>query len=359
MPSLTFDVAAPVTHTMGLSLRAYIAQHIHSDLQNQTIARIVVTGSSQRYTQFGNAAIDSLRPTVSWTDPATIRLTCLPSRNLMRHYAGIVATYLRLCGRDPGIVHLSLPDPDETGRLIRESNLRAIGHVDLAIIGSVNNLTGLAGLTDDWQGADGSEDSMFRWQTMVSSRGQTAALIGCLEQLWGETGEHLLRALFTYLNVKCVIYTAKCGSVSKEYTANEWIATGSQAILEGEVIQWPNPLDGVLDVSRRVARGSIVTVPTPLCETQEWLSEWSPKVSWVDCEVGFMAKAAVDLGVEFGYLHVVSDNLCQNAGDNLSNEDSDVVSGKRKVLYDEICKILDALLFSKEMRGREANLLEI
>lgn len=330
---------------MGRSLVPYITQHVHPDFQSTPITRIVVTGSPQWYSQFSNAEIDSLRPTVSWTDPTTIRLSCFPSRSLILHYASTVATYFGLFGRNPGIVYISFPEPDHTARLIRESNLQAIGQLDLAIIGSVNNLTGLTGLTGHWQGVDGSEYSMFRWQKLISSKGQTVALIGCLEQLWGDTGDHFLRALCTYLNVKRIIYIAKCGSLSKEYASNEWIATGSEAILEGDVIQWSSPLDSVLDVSTKVARGPIVTVPTPLCETQDWLSEWSPKVTWVDCEVGFMAKAAVELGVEFGYLHVVSDNLCETGGENLSNEDEDTVSTKRKVLYDEILKILDVLIF--------------
>lgn len=266
----------------------------------------------------------------------------------MLHYASTVATYLSLCGRDPGIVHLSFPEPEHTIRLIRESNLRTTGQIDLAIIGNIDNLTGLAGLTDHWQGVDGSENGMFRWQNLTSSKSQTFALIGCLEQLWGDTGEHVLRALVTYLNVKCVIYIAKCGSLSREYAPNEWIATGSQAVFEGDVIQWSSPLDSALDVSKKVARGPIVTVPTPLCETRDWLSEWSPKATWVDCEVGFMAKAAVELGVEFGYLHVVSDNLCEIGGENLSNEDSDIVLRKRKILYDEMLKILDVLIYSDE-----------
>ncbi|GAW16178.1 hypothetical protein ANO14919_056010 [Xylariales sp. No.14919] len=335
---------------MGRFLRPYITQHVHPDFQNQAITRIVVTGSPQRYAQFSNAAIDSLRPTVSWTDPTTIHLSCFPSRNLMLHYASSVATYLSLCGRDPSIVHLSFPDPDHTVRLIRESNLRTIGQIDLAIVGNINNLTGLAGLTDHWEGFDGSEYSIFRWQKLISSKGQTVALIGCLEQLWGDTGGHFLRALYTHLNVKCVIYIAKCGSLSKEYTSNEWIATGTQAFFEGDVIQWSSPLDSVLDASKKVARGPIVTVPTPLCETQDWLSEWSPKATWVDCEVGFMAKAAVELGVEFGFLLVVSDNLCKIGGENLSNEESDTVSRKRKVLYDEMLKILNALIFRSDLR---------
>ncbi|KAI0532000.1 hypothetical protein GGR58DRAFT_518086 [Xylaria digitata] len=242
------------------------------DIQNQFITRIVVTGSPQQYTQFSNAAIDSLRPTVSWAGPTTIHLNCFPSRNLILHYASSVATYLSLCGRDPSI---------------------AIGQIDLAIVGS-NNLPGLEGLTDHWHG----------------------------EPLWGDTGNHFLRASYSYLNVKCVIYVAKCGSLSKGYTSNEWIAAETQAIFDGDVIQWPSPLDSVLDVSKK----------------------WLPQATWVDCVVGFMAKSAIELGVEFGYLLVVFDNLCEIGGENLSNEDLDIVSRKRKVLYDEIVKILNVLI---------------
>ncbi|KAI0502740.1 hypothetical protein F5B22DRAFT_632196 [Xylaria bambusicola] len=349
MGSPVLDIATPATHTMGLFLQPYVVKHVHPDIQHhQKITQIIITGSPQRYAQLSDTCIDSLRPTVSWIDSHTIHLNCFPSRSLMLHYASVVATYLSLFRRDSGIVHLRPLDSDHTVRLIRESNLQAIGKIDLAIIGNVNNLTGLEGLTDHWYGFDRSEFSIFRWQKFTSRKHQAVAVIGCLEQLWGDTGGHILRALCTQLNVKCVIYIAKCGSLSEEYTSNGWIATGTKAFLKGEVIQWSCPLEPVIDMSKdmskKVARGPIVTVPTPLCETRDWLSEWASKATWVDCEVGFIAKAAVELGVQFGFLVVVSDNLWHPEGQNLSNEDSPTVISARKVLYDQMTKILNSLL---------------
>lgn len=51
--------------------------------------------------------------------------------------------------------------------------------------------------------------------------------------------------------------------------SNEWIATGSQAIFEGDKIQWANLPDSVLNVLKKVARGPLVTTYAyPLREAQ-------------------------------------------------------------------------------------------
>lgn len=96
--------------------------------------------------------------------------------------------------------------------------------------------------------------------------------------------------------------------------------------------------------SATVARGSIVTVPTTLCETHEWFGEWSLKALSVDCEVGYIAKAAAELDITFGFLNIISDNLYQTGGEDLSNEDSHTVITKRERLYKEITKIINSFL---------------
>lgn len=53
-----------------------------------------------------------------------------------------------------------------------------------------------------------------------------------------------------------------------------------------------------------------------------------------------MAQAAKDVRVKFGYLHVVSDNLVEEGGENLSNENREAIYSKRELLYREIENIL-------------------
>lgn len=60
----------------------------------------------------------------------------------------------------------------------------------------------------------------------------------------------------------------------------------------------------------------------------------------MDCEVSFIAEAAVELGIDFGFLHIVSDTLDEPHEENLSNEESDIIVTKQKGLYEEIVKVL-------------------
>ena len=79
-----------------------------------------------------------------------------------------------------------------------------------------------------------------------------------------------------------------------------------------------------------------------LDETKEWLASAEKEYDFVDPEIGQMAKAAEEGGAEYGYLHIVSDNLAKKYERDLSNERcGDVVRG-RKSLMGEIQDVLGA-----------------
>ncbi|KAH7322614.1 hypothetical protein B0I35DRAFT_426139 [Stachybotrys elegans] len=374
-PNPGFIVADAKNHVMGRSLKAYIESKIHQDLKEQGIRRIRISAGSRRKRPARIASserlrkFDSRRPTTTIVDSGEVHLHCFPSRDLILHYAGLVATYLDMQGGSPGIVQVHLPDPLQEARFLPRTNLGRLGSVDIAIIGDVDYLEGIR--NDTWAGVGESDLDVFRWHKFTSPSGETVALVGCLDKIWGNTGGYLVRTLLAQSGIKCAIYIAKVGSLSSKYVANEWIATGHEAYLDNELISWTNPLDSLIDscaqvatnqayyedesISKadqldalrkscaRVARGPIVTVPTLLCETRTWLEEWAPpKAVWVDCEVAYMAKEAAEAGIDFGYLHIVSDNLLHDDGENLSNEDTDIVIGKRESLYEDVSRIISA-----------------
>jgi hypothetical protein len=156
----------------------------------------------------------------------------------------------------------------------------------------------------------------------------------------GETGYYLVGALCSQAGISRVIYVAKAGSLSSTYKANECIATGTEGFLNGKHFKWRNTIDESLLASDSIISGPIVTVPTPLCETKDWLSRWI-NATWVDCEVVFMAKAAIENNARFSFLNIVSDNVDQPGEAGLSDEGSDSILQKRDILYAEIRKVLD------------------
>ncbi|KAI4252416.1 MAG: hypothetical protein L6R42_007975, partial [Xanthoria sp. 1 TBL-2021] len=56
--------------------------------------------------------------------------------------------------------------------------------------------------------------------------------------------------------------------------------------------------------------------------------------------IGHMAQASVEGGTEFGYLHIISDNLARKYAFDLSNERLRDVVGDRKKLVGQIEEIL-------------------
>lgn len=334
--------ASPQNHVMSHALVTYVNQKVDRDLMKAAVRHIAVVGTMQRQPPSRGAQFNSRIPTVSFISQTEAQLSCFPSKNLCFHYASIIATYLALKGLRLNI-SISLPAPSQTERVFRESNLQALGPVDIAIIGHVHYLDDL--YKGDWHaGAGEAEYDIFRWKKFPSLKGDTIAILGCLEKIWGDASYHLLRSIYTQSKIRCVIYIGKAGSLSARYNPNEWIATGEDAFIENQTISWESPLTASLQDTQKVAYGPLVTVPTTLCETQEWLEEWLPKTDWVDCEVGYLAKAAAELQIAFGYLLVVSDNLQISGGEDLSNEDSDVIIRKREKLYDCIIEILRSFI---------------
>jgi hypothetical protein len=336
-------------HTMGESLIEYVSQRVHPDIREGSWLQIDVVGSIKRNPPAKIASFEKSgrpfnfqRPTATITNSTTIQLNCFPSKSYVQHYASVVATYLKLVGKDSTIVRPIFPDELDTLGALLKSNIDALGQVDVVIIGEAYRLAKFA--SGPWQGERGSETDLFVWQKFQSAKDKTIALLGFKENIWGETGGCIIRVLRQKVGVKCVLYIGTAGALHSSYTPNEWIVTGDKSLVEGRHVTWRNPLSDAIKLSKRVANGTAITVPSPLCETLGWLHECQANYDWVDCEVGYMAEAANDVGVEFGYLHIVTDNLSRKFVQNLSNEDSENVMSKRKPLYREMEVVIESLI---------------
>ncbi|KAK2051134.1 hypothetical protein LY76DRAFT_599561, partial [Colletotrichum caudatum] len=331
----------PKTHTMGEALHTYVFQRIHQEIQRKDWREIRVIGSVQRMPPAIKALWEThrparpfnfQRPTVLIIDDGTLELHCFPSRSFVEHYKTVVATYLALSG-SRCILRAIPPPPSEPLQTFRRSKLSQLGPADIAIFGEVHCLSEL--LPGQWWNVNETTDDIFAWHKYHSSTGKTIALIGCKEGLWGEAGSAIIHALKDMCRIECAVYVGKVGALNGEYTPNEWIATGNEAYLGNKrcSVRWKNPLERSLGHHPGIAKGKLVTVSSPLYETQDWLQQWNKTATWVDCDTGYMAVAAEETKVQFGYLHIVSDSLTARYKDDLSNEDDDTVKYRRNVLY--------------------------
>lgn len=350
MSNQMIEVASIDTHCMRDFLYYYVQSKIHSEIRNQTTKRILVQGCYARKppvkitdSEKLDKPFNGYRPTTT-VENDTLILNCFPGKDYVKHYASLVHTYLSITGRNSPIVEYRIPTEEECMKPLVDSNLGRMGRVEIAIIGYVQHLAhSIGGMWEEEEEGEGegeNDDKMFSWQKFKSRDGRSAVLLGCKPSFWGDTAGRLVRMLSRVNGVKCVIYIGKLGSLQPGDIPNELLATGNCSYLDNKLIWWKNVLQRDLCSSSLVAEGKVVTVQTPLCESLTWLEEWKPKCRWVDCEVGHIAEACNEGDMEFGYLHIVSDNLTKPHPYNMSNERLEAVTSNRGKLFQEVQLIL-------------------
>lgn len=333
----------PSNHCMGESLLNYLLPKIHQYIKERDWSQIVVKPTYIRAspavpaeTEKSNKLFNWHRPTATVIDDGTIHINCYPGNDYVQHYAELVATYLSLSGKDSSHVTYILPTADQCMKPFRESNLRDMGEVDVAVVGYVCQLTRFIG--PEWHGK--SSKDIFAWQKFRTAQGKSVALVGCMPSFWGDISANFVCMLRRLNRVRCVIYIGKAGSLDPRDGPNEVLATGSQSYVSGEKVEWHNVLQPYLPRRPSVAEGVHVNVYSPLVENLQWLKQWRHSCRWVDCEVGHMAKEASKHGVDFGFLHIISDNVTEKYSFDLSNEDLDEVKRLRELLCRDVESIL-------------------
>lgn len=293
------------------------------------------------------------RPTARMDGDSTkIALQCFPGVDYVKHYASVVATYLSLRGGDPESVLYTIPTTEECISPILLSNLREMGPVRTVVMGYVHALKQFIqpGLWQHGMHRNNPTDELFGWQIVtIPASGRKVAFLGCRVSFWGDISGHIVRLLKTLNKAEEVIYVGKLGSLDPAHIPNMFLATGSSSQLVGtETIRWQNVLQSFVEDSPRVVYGEHYTLPSVLDETKEWFEEKRAKYNFVDPEIGHMASAAVESGMEFGYLHVISDNLARKYEFDLSNERKEGALNARAETIREIQRILLRYFESRE-----------
>ena len=333
------------THTMGNSLTEYLKMKVHPLIQQRSWDKILVTGDHQRDSSkvivASNEKRDKpfnwMRPTVSVVESDTLYLHVFPGRDYVEHYAAIIATYLALKGKDVGLVRFQYPSQEDCLDVFSTSNLEKLGAVDIVVLGYVQGLQSWS--QSDWEDVD--DGNLFSWKTAITARGHRVAFLGCRICFWGDIGGNLVRTLRRLNGAKCVLYVGKLGSLRPDHIPNRTLATGSRSFVRGEPIKWQNPLEPYLQHAASVVTGVHSCLPSVLYETHDWLVSNQDHVDFVDPEIGQMAKASLEVGCQFGYLHIISDNLARKYDRDLSNERLADVRRNRDKLLSEIQAVLE------------------
>lgn len=330
-------------HTMAApNLLKYLELKVHQDIMHDNWDMITVTGKYNRTSRvFEGEKKDKpfnwQRPTTSFCGRELI-VECFPGNDYVHHYALIIATYLRMRGRlaSPGQVQFVLPSENECDSSLQGINA-SFDKDALVILGwtSVHRKATKENLAWSYL----QEGCKF---IRANIAGKQVVYMGFEHSIWGDTAGRVV-ALLATLGAKRILYIGKLGGLIPGLPPNQHLAIGTQSLMPtGETVTWN---DGISTLAREIfpqitIPGIHITSPSILFENKAWLKRLKQRIHFVDPEIGHMGAAAVKNNVEFGYLHIISNNLTTHEYDDLSNERKDNVRIQRLQLEQYIDDII-------------------
>ena len=331
-PRVPFIINSPDIHTMGWSLFRYLRIKVHPYVDDYEYQGIIVVG---RYDRSTGISIKEKRDKWSnWQRPTafcagtTLEIRCFPGVDYVFHYGSLIASYLALTGRASNVVRIEEPSYSECWRSIELLGLSRVRPADFVVLGA--GLENMAG-DEEWY-----DHGSFLGKRIRIRAAELVFLI-VKHSFWGDIAGRLLTFLSS-CGHKRFVFVGKLGGLRRKFIPNETIVTGNSSLIEGETVNWNGRFD---DMDPSVAStGSHITMPSVMMETKEWLHTTAIGFDFVDPEIGHFARSAIREGVEFNYLHFVSDNLRETFSEDLSNERQYAIPERRKILYRQIGSLI-------------------
>jgi hypothetical protein len=356
----------PSEHAFGIvHLKDYVLPKLHHFIRERRWHTILVTGRFSRKlpyvisdtTEKREKRFNWYRPTARILPEGVLEVACFPGQAYVEHYAIMIATFLNLEGELSTKVHYEVSYDRLAAIALQhfEEDLQMLEHADVVILGYVEQMVGL--MDGQWKTRPSHEDTILRWHQTLASDGKKVVFLGCMVSFWGDISVQLIRALQSR-GTQCIIYAGKTGALVVDAVPNMHLATGSESFVGARTVSWNNVLYDETRLSAVTLEGAHTTTPTPLLDTKSWVSkELARGAHWVDCEVGLMAEICNSLNINFGYLHIVSDNVAVQYEDGIWNESCASVQEGRSLLYLTMSRILAAFLhidLSKRSESGEA-----
>ena len=327
----------PGTHTIGNALFEYLNLKVHSDIRKLIPKDILVRGKHERKKSIVSdkektgKLFNYYRPTLEYEKNGIVYINCYPGISYVRHYANILANYYALIFHKNVKINIELPEDSDTKNELYKSNLCNIPTTELTIIGNVDKFSKFIS-DNNWKG-----NGDFRWKLEQVGKYE-ALLLGCRFSYWGDISGKLIEVL-SEMGHKNIVYCGKVGGLKKSFITNETIVTGNYSYIENRMIKWKNLINASKLDEIDVVQGKHVNSYSVLEETKSWLLT-NKRFHFVDPEIGYMALASLNCNVNFGFLHVISNNLTNIFNENLGNERNSVVLKKRNIAFENIWVLL-------------------
>lgn len=322
---------------MHASLLKYLEIKMHPMIDDAQYERISVIGRHDRASTIISAK-EKPDTKYNWQKPTAyqegnqLTICCFPGRDYVRHYASLISTHLALNGKNPAIVEYAYPTDTDSWNAVQGIDLSHIPEKNLLIVGyALDSIFGDATWTEG--------DSF--WSSQYVSNDQPATLLLIKHSFWGDIAGQVIRKI-AESGFQRVLFIGKLGSLRSDHAPNECLATGTASLIEGELVQWNSLFKAPLPDF--VKSGVHICVPAIIYETLSWAEVAQKSFDFVDPDIGHMARAARRSGIEFSYLHVVSDNDIKTYTENLSNERNSEVVNKRVILKLKIAEVVRSSL---------------
>lgn len=328
--------ASPIVvdgHTMAPErLLRYLQIKVHHLIQDHNWDSVHIVGCYDREAVISThektgKLFNFERPTVE-VHGRRLVVKAFPGADYVHHYALIIATYLFMAGKPVDAVTYEVPDP--------AVSLEAAGKLDLDLDGDLVivgwGLAHLAPPDGVWTYGHG-----YAWQR-AKIHGRRVVYLGFLHSIWGDVAGRVVTRL-AKLGARDVVYVGKVGALNPDIEPNTRLATGNTSLVDGGVVTWTDFFGDFASAQPGVHTGVHVTSPSILLENRDWLTEHAEH-AFVDPEIGPMGAAAHRAGIDFGYLHVISNNLARHYPADLSNERHNDVIQRRTVLIRRIQAVI-------------------
>ncbi|WP_410675466.1 hypothetical protein [Amycolatopsis sp. cmx-4-68] len=324
-------------HTMGPDrLLRYLQIKVHHLIQDHEWDSIHIVGGYDRDAVISahektGKLFNFQRPTAE-VHGRDLIVKAFPGTDYVHHYALIIATYLAMTGKGGDAVTYELLDSTSSHEAVGQLDLDLDG--DLVIVGW--GLAHLAPADGVWTYGRG-----YAWQR-TEIHGRRVVYLGFLHSIWGDVAGRVVTRL-AELGARDVVYVGKVGALNPDIEPNTRLATGNTSLVNGTTVTWTDFFGDFASAQPGMHTGRHVTSPSILLENRDWLTEHAEH-AFVDPEIGPMGAAAHHVGIRFGYLHVISNNLARHYPADLSNERHSDVVRRRTVLIRHIRNIIASRL---------------
>lgn len=324
-------------HSMGQALERYVSMKMHHliRINHECFSRVRVIGSYDRSAHVSkdeknDKRFNFKRPT-AFLDGDILYLCCFPSRDYVKHYVNLIATYFHNI-REKKMVSSIHTSDQIVYDAFRSTNITSIPEVDVVLYGNIDHI----GIFEDqkWEG-----EGDFLWKVGMIGK-KRVILLGCKFSIWGDAGYFFVKSLEQSNSFTTFVYIGKLGSLQLDILPNIFLATGSKSFVYGQSIKWKNIFQDEIASYENILVGDHITCPSVIEETKEAVASFQKLGIFIDPEIGHMARACNELGRQFSYLHIISDNVVIPRDENLSNERDEVILKKRKKLFFEIGEIV-------------------